>query len=82
MKRSFVACLYLSFCVTPLFAAEPIDIGSRLELFIDDYLVESLEGGATFDIKEFLPREVVLVLCQRGRYRSGDGQDRPGRAPP
>lgn len=25
-------------------AAEPMDIGSRLELFVDDYLIESMSG--------------------------------------
>lgn len=36
-----------SLLITPSIArsAEPIDIGSRLELFVDDYLIESMDGA-------------------------------------
>ncbi|MCD6169669.1 MAG: hypothetical protein J7J76_03835 [Candidatus Latescibacteria bacterium] len=40
-------------------AAEAIDIGSRLELFVDDYLVERLEG-ARLKLQE--PREANVAL--------------------
>jgi hypothetical protein len=33
-------------CVLPLLADEPIDIGSRRELFVDDHLVARLEGAS------------------------------------
>ena len=42
-------------------AAEPIDIGSRRELFTDDYLVEGLSGSATLVVQKPVSREVVLV---------------------
>ena len=42
-------------------AAEPIDIGSRRELFVDDYLVERLSGSAALAVQKPAPREVVLV---------------------
>jgi len=71
MTRAVLACLWVLLCVNALLAAEPIDIGSRLELFIDDYLVERLNGGATFDIKELTPREVVLVHDDRGQTEDG-----------
>jgi hypothetical protein len=71
MTRAVLACLWVLICVSGLLAAEPIDIGSRLELFIDDYLVERLDGGATFDIKELIPREVVLVHDDRGQTEDG-----------
>lgn len=39
----------------------PIDIGSRLELMIDDYLIARLSGGAVWRLNRPTPREVVLV---------------------
>ena len=40
-------------------ADEVRDIGSRLELFVDDYLIESIEGVA-LQLHRPVPREVVL----------------------
>lgn len=37
-----------------------IDVGSRLELFLDDYIVESLEGDAAFQLHKPQSHEVVL----------------------
>ena len=42
-------------------AAEPVDVGSRLELFVDDFLIDRLSGDATRQLQEPEPREVVLV---------------------
>ncbi len=42
-------------------AAEPIDIGSRLELFVDDYLIERMSGGARRVLHHPVPREIALV---------------------
>ena len=39
----------------------PIDIGSRLELFVDDYLIARMSGGAEMRLNKPIPREVVLV---------------------
>ena len=44
-----------------LAAAQPIDIGSRLELMVDDYLVAGISGGAAFRLHSPTPREVVMV---------------------
>lgn len=41
-------------------AAEPIDIGARLELFTDNYLIDSMSGGAQLRLHHPVPREVVL----------------------
>jgi len=41
--------------------AEPIDIGSQRELFVDDYLVGQLSGAAQQVLHQPVPREVVLV---------------------
>jgi len=42
-------------------AAEPIDIGARLELFVDNYLVDTLTGSAKLKLHQPVPHEVVLV---------------------
>ncbi|MBX3288278.1 MAG: hypothetical protein KF855_02940 [Acidobacteria bacterium] len=42
--------------------AQPVaDIGSRLELFVDDHLIESLSGGASLRLHSPTPKEIVLV---------------------
>jgi hypothetical protein len=43
-------------------APTPIDIGSRRELFVDDFLIERLGGGAALRLHHPEPREIVLVL--------------------
>ena len=44
-----------------LAAAEPLDIGSRLELFVDDYLIGELQGDARLRLHRPEPKQVVLV---------------------
>ena len=53
-------------CVTlfvrlPLLAAEPLDIGSRLELFVDDYVIDEISGDAKLQLHRPQPQEVVLT---------------------
>ena len=45
----------------PAPAEEPIHIGSQRELFVDDHLVDRLEGHAELRLHHPTPREVVLV---------------------
>ena len=52
------ACLLLA---TFVVCAQPIDIGSRLELMVDDYLIERISGGAKLELHHPVPREVVIV---------------------
>ena len=40
-------------------AQEPIDIGARLELFVDDYLIESFGGAAELQLHRPERREIV-----------------------
>lgn len=40
---------------------EPVDIGSRRELFIDDHLIETLSGAATRHLHQPEAKEVVLT---------------------
>ena len=42
-------------------AVEPIDVGSRRELFVDDHVVEKIEGDARLELQQPAPREVSLV---------------------
>ena len=56
MPLLLVGCLALS-----VQSAEPIDIGSRRELFVDDYLVDKLTGQAELYAHKPVPEEVVLV---------------------
>ncbi|MBC8873722.1 MAG: hypothetical protein H8E44_30150 [Planctomycetes bacterium] len=42
-------------------AAEPIDIGSRLELFVDDYLIDGLSGDARLHLNKPQAKEVAIV---------------------
>ncbi len=51
---AFTMCLEAS-------GGEPIDIGSRLELFVDRHLVADLQGDARLHLHKPEPREVVLV---------------------
>lgn len=45
----------------PALAAEPIDVGSRRELFVDRHLVAEIDGDARLHLHRPSPREVVLV---------------------
>ncbi|QDU78498.1 hypothetical protein Pla110_02020 [Polystyrenella longa] len=45
-------------------SAEPVEIGSRLELFVDDHLVESTEGDIQQVVQNPEPKEVVYVHDQ------------------
>ncbi len=40
---------------------EPVEIGSRRELFIDGFLIESLHGGAEQRLHHPVPQEIALV---------------------
>lgn len=41
---------------------EPAEIGDRLELFVDSYLVDTMTGGAERRLHHPVPREIVLRL--------------------
>jgi hypothetical protein len=56
-----VGTLTLLFITTFVSAAEPLQIGSRLELFVDDYVIDKLSGDAKLHLHRPEPREVILV---------------------
>jgi len=45
----------------PLCAAEPIEMGSRRELFVDGLLIDKLSGGAQQRLHHPVPRDVAIV---------------------
>ncbi|GIS61605.1 MAG: hypothetical protein CM1200mP2_38300 [Planctomycetaceae bacterium] len=45
-------------------AAEPIDIGSHRELFVDDHVIGKIEGDARLDLQQPVPRDVAVVTSK------------------
>lgn len=42
-------------------ADAPLNIGTRLELFADDYLIDRLSGGAELRLNHPYPKEIVII---------------------
>ena len=59
MIRRLTACTLL--LAGTALAADPIEIGSRLELFVDDFLIERVDGDAELRVQRPEAAEVVLV---------------------
>ena len=54
--------IFLSaYLVISSFAQDPINIGSRLELFVDDYLIDELSDGARLILQHPTPQDVAIV---------------------
>ncbi len=45
---------------TATWAAEPVDIGSHRELFVDDHFIEKIEGDARLELQRPVPRDLEL----------------------
>ncbi len=56
--RLTLVVLFLSFLKT---SANPINIGSRRELFVDDYLIESMDGNVNLQLHHPSPQEIALI---------------------
>ena len=69
---SIVFFVFVSWATAMCGAEEPIDIGSRLELFVDDGLIERL-SGAERRLHHPVPAEIALVLDRpwEGNWSSG-----------
>jgi len=62
ISRLPVWALILLFGPTPdVWAASPVEIGGRLELFADDYLLGELKGNLSREVLQPEPREVVFT---------------------
>jgi len=60
--RQQVAGIWLCLWVAAAMAQEtPLEIGARWDLFVDEYLIAELKGGARLVLHHPTPREVVLV---------------------
>ncbi len=64
--KSLIQLLVLISLFLPLGirAAEPMDIGSRRELLVDDSLIERFSGGATLQLHHPVAREVAVRFDQ------------------
>lgn len=63
MKRAILTTILAIFAWTGSAAAqdaEPVSIGSRLELMVDHHLIETLSGGAALRMHRPVPREIAL----------------------
>lgn len=61
MKIAFVTLFALTIPISLGKAAEPVDIGTRRELFTDTYLIDSMSDGVALQVQQPEPKEVVLV---------------------
>ena len=58
----FLSTIFILACaIISSIAQEPINIGSRLELFVDDYLIDELSDGARLILQHPTPQEVAIV---------------------
>lgn len=55
------ASLMAAFTINVATAGEPLDIGNRLELFVDDYLIGTVEGAVKQELLLPEPKEVVFT---------------------
>jgi len=54
--------LAIAFCtITPAVSAEPVDIGDRLELFVDDHLIGDIKGDVKHELLLPEAKDVVFV---------------------
>ncbi|MGC9317596.1 MAG: hypothetical protein ACP5KN_06105 [Armatimonadota bacterium] len=60
LARSILVMVVIALMVSPVSAQEAVDIGSRLELFVDEFLVESMGGDVRLQLHHPVRREVVL----------------------
>jgi len=59
--RRFASALFVLVLVgSAAFSAEPVDIGHRLELFVDDHLIDETKGDVSRQLIRPVPKEVVF----------------------
>jgi hypothetical protein len=64
MPIAFVVLFASMLVPAGLFSNEVIDVGNRLELFVDDFVIEKIEGDVRQQLMKPEPCEVVLVTDQ------------------
>ncbi len=60
-SKCFIVCVTLLWMQNPVNAGESIEIGSRLELLVDEHLLEKISGGAKLTLHQPQAREVAIV---------------------
>ena len=61
MQRIIASLLLVCPCTSWLRAADaPVEIGSRLELLVDDFLIETMTEGTRLQLHRPVPREIVF----------------------
>lgn len=58
--RTVLILFIATYCLT-LPAAEPIEINSRRELFVDDFLIESMTEGMRLQVQQPTPQDVIIT---------------------
>ena len=60
----FLAVSVLNYQYTAYAGETPVMIGSRLELFVDNYLIENMTGGAALTLHHPVPKEIAVIHDQ------------------
>lgn len=60
LASEVLAAVVMSACVALAMAEEPVRIGSRLELLVDDFLIQSMTDGARLQLHQPVRREIVF----------------------
>ena len=63
-RTALLATCFLIATATILTGEDTIDIGRRRELFVDDYLIDTLKG-ARLTLHRPVPREIALVFDEQ-----------------
>lgn len=61
-RLNLIAILTAILCTGSVDAAEPVDLGSRRELFVDEAFIERLTGKAELRLHHPTPREVAMTF--------------------
>ncbi|MEO2049826.1 MAG: hypothetical protein ABGX16_24975 [Pirellulales bacterium] len=64
MSNVAIPLLVATGIIAPAQSNEPIDIGNRLELFVDSYLIDNIQGDIHQELQKPEPQEVVFVTDQ------------------
>ncbi len=61
IQWSMVACIVLAIGSSSLAQSTPIRVGSELQLFVDDYLIDEFKGGAQLKLHHPVAQEIVFT---------------------
>jgi len=62
LMRGLPAALFVAICTSLISTAdEPVDIGQQRELFVDDHVINEIEGDAQLELQQPVPQQVAMV---------------------